>query len=247
MPRNNDDFISGTHSFQDPSGYVHLFHGTGENSVGTQSGSYIQISPPRTQTVDSTSLDDRDRRYYPDETYGPNRFPPEEKGQGVLFNMSHEPPKVRLMYSTKDARHTVPGLMAQADQLSNEFFSESPVNSTNLSENSINLVNRMKRVGLLRGEEVENIGNHEDWKSSHGIIQQIRESLDNRRDEDEDVREHPAGENEQLGKSLVKELGRRERAQGITPKGRRRPSGPIDKVVDKIKSQQFSLPGFEED
>ena len=185
-----EDFFSGT--FDNNSGKsdrsTSFITGTGESTVGTQSGSSIKIDAP----VD-------DYRTYKDyEGYHPDRYADDvarrdlnryddsgrqfkKTGQLPLFTVNHTPPVLDFMVATKDSTHPAMAAAAHASEETRRRYGERPWASDNTSEHSTPMVNAGIKQGIIKGVigknagELAETGNNMNWGSSVRYMNNERE------------------------------------------------------------------------
>ncbi len=254
MPRNVPDFIKGTYLQKNGGQDFNLFHGTGENAVGTQSGMWLSVDAPKGSFKDYNKLANDAERYGRKKPENDNSaFPPVrdnddnkvyernkdgEKSvvrQGVLFEDTRTPPVVGSMSSTKDARHMAPTMLEAANKESLKRWQQPVTHSTNLSSHSLPLVNRLIRAGMSPGPEIEDVDNNYDWTTAHERVQEVSKYFN----EDEDV---PLDSNEfsQGGRDFVKRLSAAEKARGISKKPKPKPE-PGQRYWHNEKETEDSL------
>lgn len=175
-----EDFFSGT--FDNAAGasdpQTSFLTGTGENAVGTQSGSSIKIKAP----VDDYRTykdygDDQDR--YADHVarHAFNRYDDsgrqfKETGQLPLFTVDHTPPILDFMVATKDSTHPAMAAASHATEETRRRYGERPWASDNTSEHSTPMVNAGIKHGIIKGVigknegELAETGNNMNWESS---------------------------------------------------------------------------------
>ena len=194
MPRGNE-FIEGLYRYQPPydDNRTHYVYGMGENSAGLQSGLIAKMDHPETEYETHEDIEDRDLErarwrdadrvwHDPDSRqFSKAVFPDEENGQGVLFGVSHRPPKIDYMAGTKDASRAgiakILGLAAQDAQLR---WGEPPQPSDNLSNHSAPVVNKLISAGLIRGRETDEhigVGNDMSWRSGQHAAEEIKDDF----------------------------------------------------------------------
>jgi hypothetical protein len=261
----NEEFVNGTYINEPGNGNFSIFHGTGENSVGTQSGAILKVEGPTGSFRDYNDLARRSARYGDDPTENEAAFPAvrdddgnriyqtDEYGdnhvvrQGVLFEDSRKPPKVELMAATKDARAHIPSLLEAANNKSKALWGQNVQHSDNLSEHSLPLVNRLIRAGLSSGPEIQETGNNYDWKAAHDTIQNAVADKNYYWDSGSTSTLDPA-EFSQGGRTFVKRLSAAEKNQGLRKSPVARAAGAIGAAVDNTKSRianfQPTLPGY---
>lgn len=176
MPRNNDDFITGSYKYNSSDG-TKYFTGTGENAIGTQSGAYLSIEAPETyysvphpdaesygrravrglaagKTDDSHLYGEPSRPWDDVDDYNAGiwgRRNADEKGNVPLFGIQHQPPILDLMVSTKDVTPQATALAAHALEETRRRYGERPLASDNTSEYSTKFVNEAIKKGLIKG------------------------------------------------------------------------------------------------
>jgi hypothetical protein len=234
--RSNKEFVNGTY-INDPgnNGFT-LFHGAGQNAIGTQSGSLVKIEGPSGSYRDYKDLSRRAEYYGNDVTNDDTAFPAvrDENGdvvyendsegwrrpvrQGVLFNDTRKPPKLDLMAATKDVDHTVPALLETANNESQKRWGQDIEHSDNLSMHSLPLVNRLIRAGIAKGPEIKEVGNPYDWHQAHDIIQNALNEKTRYWDESDTTQVDPE-EFSQSGRTFARRLLAAEKARGLTQKG----------------------------
>ena len=239
MTRNVPDFIKGTY-LQEAGGVsngdFNLFHGTGENAVGTQSGSWMAVDAPKGSFKDYNKLADQAERYGSNPEDDNEAFPPVRDNdgsrvyernkdgdrqlarQGVLFKDDRTPPVVSSMASTKDTRHMTPAMLEAANKESLKRWQQPVTHSTNLSSYSRPMVNRLVRAGMSPGPEVEDVDNNYDWASAHEKIQDIKKYHDA-----DEVATIGSDEFSQGGRDFVKRLSAAEKSRGISKKPKPKP------------------------
>ena len=261
MPRSNDEFINGTY-LQKDNGDFSIFHGTGQNSVGTQSGAHIAVSGPQGSFKDYDDLawNARARGNEPeDDEYafptvrdseGNRQYEYNKDGdrsvmrQGVLFEDRRTKPKVNLMVATKDAAHHTASLLEAANKKSMELYNQPITHSDNLSAHSLPIVNRLIRAGLSEGPEIQGTSNSYDWKSAHNSIQDTADSANRWGAEEMDTNEFKQG-----GREFIKRLTSAEKTRGLRPSAVSRATSAISGAADKATSRlgnfrQDYLPGM---
>lgn len=238
MPRNVPDFIKGTYLQDSSDQSFSLFHGTGQNAVGTQSGSLLSVSPPKGAYKDYNKLAKEAESYHDRPEDDDDAFPivrdddgnrVREYGksgnkqyarQGVLFQDTRTPPKIHSLVATKDTTHIVPAMLEAANKESLKRWQQpvGPGDDPNLSSFSRPLVNRLIRAGLASGPEVENTSNNYDWDTAHREVQEVKKYYD----EDKNV---PLDNDEfsQGGRDFIKRLSAAEKARGISKKPKPKP------------------------
>jgi len=240
MPRSNREFVNGTYINGSSNGPFTLFHGTGENALGTQSGGLIKVDGPSGDFQDYNQLQRRAERYNDNVTDDSSAFPlvydkddnliyqRDSEGnrqavrQGVLFRDDRKPPKAELMTVTKDARHTVPALLEIANNESQKRWGQNVQHSDNLSDHSLPLVNRLIRAGLSQGPEIKETGNDYNWQTAHDTIQSAVNDRRNYWDDSETQQISPE-EFSQSGRDFVKKLSAAEKTRGLNQKGNSSP------------------------
>ena len=231
MTRNVPDFIKGTYLQEAGNQNFNLFHGTGENAVGTQSGAMLSVSGPGGSYKDLYQLEKEADDYDTNPEDDDEAFPPvrdndgrivyEHSGkfdgrspvrQGVLFQDTRRPPLVTSMISTKDTRHMTPAMLEAANKESLKRWQQpvQPGDEPNLSSYSLPMVNRLKRAGLASGPEVEDVTNNYDWETAHSEIQEAKKYY--KKDE---ATELDSNEFSQGGRDFVKRLSAAEKSRGI--------------------------------
>jgi hypothetical protein len=174
--RNNEDFVTGSYKYKsgDRDEY---FTGTGENSIGTQSGAYLTVDKPNTQySVPHPDMENYSRRAVRgldagksdnSHLFGEQSHPwddidndnariwarnnADEKGNIPLFGIHHNPPVLDLMVATKDSTPQGTGLAAHAVEETRRNYGERPWASDNTSEYSTKFVNEAIKKGLIKG------------------------------------------------------------------------------------------------
>jgi hypothetical protein len=184
VPR-NDEFLTGAFKEESPeekaTSYV---YGTGENSLGTQSGAQVVIRHPRTFYEDPI-------RYRGDyKSDGNGKFLRDEQGNVVkenwiehnkvepgeqipLYNVKHKPPVVHYLASTKDARVKAAGLAAHAIEDIRRRFGERPVASDSTSRYSTPLVNNAIEAGIIKGVEGKEPGEKAEGDNGYDFMDSI--------------------------------------------------------------------------
>ena len=184
MPR-NDEFLTGAFKEESPeekaTSYV---YGTGENSLGTQSGAQVVIRHPRTFYEDPI-------RYRGDFKFDENGKPViDEQGNVVkenwiehnkvepgeqipLYKVNHKPPVVHFLVSTKDARSKASGLAAHAVEDTRRRFGERPVASDSTSRYSTPLVNTAIERGIIKGVEGKEPGEKAEGDNGYDFMDSI--------------------------------------------------------------------------
>lgn len=262
----SDEFVNGTYvNAPNPDSDFSIFHGTGENTVGTQSGAYLRVEAPTGSYRGYDELarradrrgnepeddeeafpalrDENDNRIYERNSDGDRQA----VRQGVLFQDDRKPPKVDLMVATKDVRHSIPAMLEAANKKSLEMYGQPVKHSDNLSEHSLPLVNRLIRAGLSSGPEIQGSSNNFDFRQAHSRIQDAADEK-NRYWDSGDTAELDSKEFEQGGRSFVKRLSDAEKARGIRKSPAARAASAISGATDKAKSRvqnfQDFLPGM---
>jgi len=232
------DFIKGTYLQEDGNQSFNLFHGTGQNAIGTQSGSLLSVRAPKGSYKDYNKLAAEAESYHEKPEDDDDAFPlvRDDDGnrvyernkdgdrssvrQGVLFQDTRTPPTISSMVATKDATHIVPAMLEAANKESLKRWQQpvQPGNDPNLSSYSRPMVNRLIRAGLAPGPEVEDTSNTYDWDTAHREVQEVKKYYD----EDKTV---PLDNDEfsQGGRDFVKRLSAAEKARGISKKPRPKP------------------------
>lgn len=236
MGRSKREFVNGTYLNDPGNNSFTIFHGTGENVVGTQSGALIKVEGPKGHFKDLDRLHKEAEYYSGDVTNNDSAFPRvrDEDGntiyetdqygnrsavrQGVLFEDTRQPPKVELMASTKDVTHTVPSLLEAANNESQSRWGQNVQHSDNLSSHSRPLVNRLIRAGLSNGPEIQNTGNQYDWDTAHNTIQSALDDRHRYWDESDTTQIDPETFS-QGGRTFARRLFAAEKARGLTQKG----------------------------
>jgi hypothetical protein len=276
MPRSVGDFIKGTYLQNSGGGSdrdFNLFHGTGQNAVGTQSGALLSVDAPTGSFKDYNKLaqeaygnpeEDNDA-FPPVKNDNGNRIYESNKDgdrsvvrQGVLFKDTRTPPVVASMVSTKDASHTVPAMLEAANNEALKRWQQPVTHSTNLSSYSRPMVNRLIKAGLTPGPEIEDVENNYDWATAHEKIQDVKKYHD-----PDEVTSMDSGEFSEGGRTFVKRLSAAEKARGISKKPKPKPepgqrywAGDVeteDSLMDKMtrkspgrwNSFQDELPGMD--
>jgi len=272
MPRSLGDFIKGTYLENSGGTDFKLFHGTGQNAVGTQSGALLSVDAPTGEYKDYNRLAKEAERYGVNPEDDNDAFPPVKDNdnnrvyernkdgdrqlarQGVLFKDNRTPPVVSSLVATKDASHTVPAMLEAANKESLNRWGQQVTHSTNLSAYSRPMVNRLIRAGMSPGPEVEDTDNNYDWNTAHRAIQDVKSSYN-----EDDVVPLDSNEFSEGGRTFVKRLSAAEKARGISKKPRSKPepgqrywAGDIE-TEDSIKNKmtrgrkesfQDELPGM---
>jgi hypothetical protein len=267
----NEEFVNGTYINEPGNGDFSIFHGTGENSVGTQSGALLKIEGPTGSFRDYNDLARSAERYGEDPTENEAAFPAvrdddgnriyraDEYGdnhvvrQGVLFEDSRKAPKVDLLAATKDARAHIPSLLEAANNKSKALWGQNVQHSDNLSDYSLPVVNRLIRAGLSPGPEIKETGNNYDWKTAHDTIQNMV-SQRNHYWDDSDTETLSPEEFSQGGRTFARRLLAAEKARGVTQKSKNN-EGLADpatfglatgkgKGESRLENFQPTLPGY---
>lgn len=234
MPRSVGDFIKGTY-LQNVGGSqdFNLFHGTGENTVGTQSGALLSVDAPTGSFKDYNKLA---QEAYGNPEEDNDAFPPVRNDdnnrvyernkdgdrsvvrQGVLFKDTRTPPVVSSMVSTKDASHMTPAMLEAANNESLKRWQQPVTHSTNTSQYSRPMVNRLIRAGMTPGPEIEDEENNYDWTTAHEKIQDVKKYHD-----PDDYSSMDSDEFSQGGRNFVKRLSAAEKSRGISKKPKPKP------------------------
>ena len=168
MTRNNKSFLDAAYqSNNDSDEPAKYFLGTGENSIGTQSGAAITVEPPKTNYSfpiysghsrdayydgGNDAYGDRDKdRGVPEGTTWADVNADESTGQIPMFNVDHTPPVMSYMVSTKDANHEAMGLAAHAAEETRIRYGERPWASPSLSKYSKAMVNSAIKSKVIKG------------------------------------------------------------------------------------------------
>ena len=184
MPR-NDEFLTGSFKEENPRNETTSYvYGTGENSLGTQSGAQVVIRHPATYYEDPTKYyanykRDENGKYLKDEQDNAvkenwiehNKVKPGE--QIPLYNVTHKPPVVHYLVSTKDARHKAAGLAAHAVEDTRRRFGERPVASDSTSRYSTPLVNTAIEDGIIKGVEGKKPGEKAEGDNGYDFMDSI--------------------------------------------------------------------------
>lgn len=261
----SEEFVNGTFLHEPGNNDFSIFHGTGENAVGTQSGAYLRVEGPTGHYRGWDELAHRAERrgYTPEDTEeafpsvrdaNDNRIYERNSAgdmqavrQGVLFEDTRTPPKVDLMVTTKDARHHIPAMLEAANKRSQELHGQNVQHSDNLSEHSLPLVNRLIRAGLSSGPEVQSTQNNFDFRQAHSRIQDAADEK-KRYWDSSDTTEIDRNTFQQGGRDFVKRLSAAEKARGIRKSPSSRLGSALSSAGDRAKSRvnsfQEYLPGM---
>jgi hypothetical protein len=262
----SEEFVNGTYLHNTGGNDFSIFHGTGENAVGTQSGAFLRVEAPTGHYRGWDELAHRAERrgYEPEDTEeafpsvrdaNDNRiYERNSEGdrqavrQGVLFEDTRTPPKVDLMIATKDARHHVPAMLEAANKKSQELYGQNVQHSDNLSEHSLPLVNRLIRAGLSSGPEIQGSSNNFDFRQAHSRIQEAADEK-NRYWDSGDTTEIDRNTFQQGGRDFIKRLSAAEKARGIRKTPSSRLGSALSGATDRAKSRvdnfrQDFLPGM---
>jgi hypothetical protein len=258
MTRSVGEFINGTYFDPSSSGFS-MFHGTGQNALGTQSGLTLSVSAPEYDYSDYEDLARYARRYGDNPEDDETAFPAVRDNndnkiyernsagdrsvvrQGVLFKDSSTPPTVNHLVSTKDASHHTASMLEAANKKSRELYRENIQPSRNLSDYSLPLVNRLIKAGLANGPEITETSNSYDWVSGHQGVQSAAEEGKRYGN----AQKLDSAEFEQGGRDFVKRLTTAERNQGIDKGSVARANRSIgDSAKSRVTDFQESLPGF---
>ena len=239
MPRSVGDFIKGTYLQNSGGGSdrdFNLFHGTGENAVGTQSGALLSVDAPTGEYKDYNRLANEAERYGVNPEDDNDAFPPVKDNdnnrvyernkdgdrqlarQGVLFKDNRTPPVVASLVSTKDASHIVPAMLEAANNESLKRWQQPVTHSTNLSSFSRPMVNRLIKAGLTPGPEIEDVDNNYNWATAYEKIQDVKKYHD-----PDEVTSMDSGEFSEGGRTFVKRLSAAEKSRGISKKPKPKP------------------------
>jgi hypothetical protein len=184
VPR-NDEFLTGAFKQESPNEKATSYvYGTGENSLGTQSGAQVVIRHPRTFYEDPIRYRkdfkfDENGKVVTDEQNNPvkenwiehNKVKPGE--QIPLYNVNHKPPVLHFLVSTKDARSKASGLAAHAVEDTRRRFGERPVSSDSTSTYSTPLVNKAIEDGIIKGVEGMKPGEKAEGDNGYGFMDSI--------------------------------------------------------------------------
>jgi hypothetical protein len=185
-----EEFFSGT--FDNNSGNsdrpTSFLTGTGENAVGTQSGSSIKIDAPHddyTSYKDYEGYDsDRYERHVAqrdEDEYDDSGRQFKNTGQLPLFTVRHKPPVLDFMVSTKDSTHPAMAAAAHAAEETRRRFGERPWASDNTSVHSTPMVNAGIKHGIIKGVigkkagELADTSNDMSWGSSLRYMENLRD------------------------------------------------------------------------
>jgi hypothetical protein len=192
MPRSNDEFLNGTFKYNED-GQTHYVHGTGENALGTQSGSIVRVSNPHTSYEDPTNfrgnyLYGDDGQYQRDEEGNILRQSWEDRNQVKpgeqipLYRVRHTPPVLDYMVSTKDAAPKGAALAAHAIEETRRRFGERPLASNSTSKFSTPMVNTAIKHGIIKGVngrepgELTQSDNTYDWMNSISALNSMKDN-----------------------------------------------------------------------
>jgi hypothetical protein len=184
VPR-NDEFLTGSFKEENPRNETTSYvYGTGENSLGTQSGAQVVIRHPATHYEDPTKYyanykRDENEKYLKDEQGNAvkenwiehNKVEPGE--QIPLYNVKHRPPIFDYLVSTKDARSKASGLAAHAVEETRRRFGERPVASSSTSRYSTPLVNKAIEDGIIKGVEGMEPGEKAEGDNGYDFMDSI--------------------------------------------------------------------------
>jgi hypothetical protein len=149
-------------------------------------------------------------------------------------------------------------MLEAANNESLKRWQQPVTHSTNTSQYSRPMINRLIRAGLTPGPEIESEENNYDWATAHRAIQDVKSSYN-----EDDVVPLDSNEFSEGGRTFVKRLSAAEKARGISKKPRSKPepgqrywAGDVeteDSLMDKMtrkgpgrwSSFQDELPGMD--
>jgi hypothetical protein len=177
-------FLEGVYSNNpgDKTDNRNYFLGTGESSVGTQSGAAVSVTPPRTDYNFPLYKYSRDAEWSGGNTHFADRdeadnLPSgtswaegkaESNGQIPLFTAKHNPPTMDYLVSTKDLHGKAMDLAAHAAEETRLNYGERPWASSSLSKHSKPMVNSAIKAGLIKGISGEAEGEIDESSSDNG-------------------------------------------------------------------------------